>query len=219
MRNLLIACPGLALAMSCASTPDLPAPRFANAAPVTRVDDRRDVATKPAEREFIHDLYHYDGTIQRRFTRALELPRAHRALGVNALDEVPDSTWFTNRIGIRDLTFDELRTGPARIGSPELHKPWTVRSTKSGGTEPGLVITDARGAKFLIKFDTPEFPEQETATHVIAGKLLWACGVNVTDDYAAYLRPADLVLARDAVAKDMFGNKHPMKAAELDQML
>src|SRR5678815_5583480 len=117
MRNLLIACPGLALAMSCASTPDLPAPRFANAAPVTRVDDRRDVATKPAEREFIHDLYHYDGTIQRRFTRAL---------GVNALDEVPDSTWFTNRIGIRDLTLDELRTGPARNGSPELHKPWTV---------------------------------------------------------------------------------------------
>ena len=218
MKNLLTACAGLALAVGCAPRQDLPAPRFANAPAVTRVDDRRDVPAKPAEREFIHDLYHYDGTIQRRLTRALELPRAQRALGVNALDEVPDSTWFTNRIGIRDQTLDELRTGPARIGSPELHKPWTVRSNKSGGTEPGLVITDARGAKFLIKFDTPEFREQETATHVIAGKLLWACGFNVTDDYVVYFRPADLVLARDAVAKDVFGNKHPMGQSELDQM-
>ena len=32
-----------------------------------------------------------------------ELPRSRRALGVNALDEVPDSTWFTNRLGVRDL--------------------------------------------------------------------------------------------------------------------
>jgi hypothetical protein len=219
MNNLLIATPGLALAMACATSSELPAPRFANAPAVIRVDDRRDVPTKPAEREFIHDLYHYDGTIQRRLTRALELPRGQRALGVNALDEVPDSTWFTNRIGIRDLTLDELRTGPARIGSPELHKPWTVRSTKSGGTEPGLMITDARGARFLIKFDAPEFREQETATHVIVGKLLWACGFNVTDDYVVYFRPEDLVLARDAVAKDVFGKKHPMGQSELDQML
>src|SRR5215470_898986 len=219
MKNLLISCPGIALAMSCASSEALPAPRFANALAVARVDDRRDVPAKPAEREFIHDLYHYDGIIQRRLTRALELPRAQRAVGVNALDEVPDSTWFTNRIGIRDLTLDELRIGPARIGSPELHRPWTVRSNKSGGTEPGLMITDARGAKFLIKFDTPEFPEQETATHVIVGKLLWACGFNVTDDYVVYFRPEELVLPRDAVAKDVFGDKHPMSRSELDQML
>ena len=220
MKNLLIACPALALVMSCASSPDLPAPRFANAPVVTRVDDRRDVPAKPAEREFIHDLYHYDGIIQRRLTRALELPRVQRALGVNALDEVPDSTWFTNRIGIRDLTLDELRTGPARIGNPELHRPWTVRSNKSGGTEPGLIITDARGARFLIKFDTvPHCPEQETATHVIVGKLLWATGFNVTDDYVVYFRPDDLVLAPDATAKDVFGNKHPMSQSELHQML
>src|SRR5262245_49949930 len=203
MKNLLIASLGFALAMSCASSQPLPAPRFANAPAVTRVDDRRDVPARPAEREFIHDLYHYDGIIQRRLTRALELPRPRRAAGVNALDEVPDSTWFTNRIGTRDLTLDELRTGPARIGSPELHKPWTVRSTKSGGTEPGLMITDARGARFLVKFDMPQFREQETATHVIVGKLLWACGFNVTDDYVVYFRPEDLVLAPDTVAKDV----------------
>ena len=31
------------------------------------------------------------------------------------------------------------------------------------------MISDARGQKFLLKFDSPQFPEQETATHVIVG--------------------------------------------------
>ena len=186
---------------------------------VTRVDDRRDVPTRPSERQFLHDLYHFDGLVQRRLTRLLEVPPDRRALGVNALDEVPDSTWFTNRIGVRDLTIDEVRTGPARVGSPELHRPWTVHSNKSGGTEPGLMISDARGARFMIKFDVREQPELETAAHVIAGKLLWACGFHVTDDYVVYFRPEDLVLAPGATAKDIFGDKHPLDRAELDATL
>jgi hypothetical protein len=219
MMKHLMSLLGLALISGCASGPDLPAARFANAPAVARVDDRRDVSSKPSEREFVHALYHYDGIVQRRLSRALELPRAQRALGVNAIDEVPDSTWFTNRIGVRDLTLDEVRTGPAKVGSPEAHKPWTVHSTKTGGTEPGLMVSDARGVKFLLKFDQSGFPEQLTATHVIAGKLLWACGFNVTEDHVVYFRPDDLVVAPDAVVKDVFGNKHPMRRADLDRML
>jgi hypothetical protein len=156
---------------------------------------------------------------QRRLTRALELPRSERALGVNALDEVPDSTWFTNRIGIRDLTVDEVRTGPIKVGSPEPHKPWTVHSTKTGGSELGLMITDARGIEFMLKFDSPEYVEQETATHVIVGKLLWACGFNVTEDHVVLFRPEELVLAPDAKDRDVFGNKRPLGRGELDANL
>src|SRR5690348_11929008 len=119
---------------ACGVSSSLPAVRFANAPAVTAVDDRANVATAPEVRPFYDHLYHYDGSIQRRLTRALELHGDRRALGVNALDEVPDSTWFTNRIGVRDLSLDELRAGPARIDSPELHKPWTIKSTKIGGT-------------------------------------------------------------------------------------
>jgi hypothetical protein len=149
----------------------------------------------------------------------MELPRDERALGVNALDEVPDSTWFTNRIGVRDLTPGELRTGPNQVGSPELHRPWTVHVTKPGAAELGLRITDARGIEFLLKFDVPDFPEQETGAHVIVGKLLWACGFHVTDDYVVLFGPSDLVLASDAVGKDVFGNEHPLGRAELDGLL
>src|SRR5215207_7315639 len=31
-----------------------------------------------------------------------------RAVNVNTLDEVPDSSWFKNRIGVRDVPLDEI---------------------------------------------------------------------------------------------------------------
>ena len=41
------------------------------------------------------------------------------AANVNALDEVPNSSWFTNRIGLGPLSPAELAAGPAH-GRPEL---------------------------------------------------------------------------------------------------
>ena len=204
---------------ACASQPRIPAVRFANAPAVTIVNDRVDVPRQPEERDFLEMVYHYDGTVQRRLTRAMELPRPRRALGVNALDEVPDSTWFTNRIGVRDYTPDELRAGPAREESPEFHKPWTVKSSKIGGTELGFIIVDARGEKFLLKFDPPEFPEQETATHVIVGKILWACGYETTQDYIVEFHPDDLVLAPGAYVKENSGHTYRLDRAELQRRL
>ena len=37
-----------------------------------------------------------------------------RAMNVNSLDEVPDSTWFTNRIGRREMSIAEIVRGPDR---------------------------------------------------------------------------------------------------------
>ncbi|MGE5180751.1 MAG: hypothetical protein ACM31C_01750 [Acidobacteriota bacterium] len=209
--------PWLLALVACGASRPVPGVRYANAPAVTAVDDRRDVPNQPERRTFFQHLYHYDGTIQRRLVRAMELPPPQRAQGVNALDEVPDSTWFTNRIGQRDLSLDELRAGPARIDSPELHKPWTITSTKPGGTEIGFVFKDARGIKFLLKFDPAGFPEQETATHVIVGKLLWACGYNTTEDFVVKVRRDDLVLAPDARIKDDHGDDGKLDSHELDK--
>jgi len=207
------------LAAGCAGSPAVPPVRFANARPVLAIDDRLDVAAQPESREFYVNLYHWDAILQRRIERGLELPRPRRALGTNALDEVPDSTWFTNRIGVRDMTIDELTTGPVTLDSPELHKPWTIKSAKPGEGDVGFVVTDTRGVKFLVKFDAAEYPEQETATHVIVDKLLWACGYNTTEDFIVHLVPEDLVIDRDTKITDLFGDKHPLARAELDRRL
>jgi hypothetical protein len=209
----------LVAATACSAGP-LPPVRFANAPVALAVDDRRDVPSPPARREFLPVLYNYDGAIQRRFTRALELPRPQRALGVNALDEVPDSTWFTNRIGVRELSPDEVRAGPVTDDSPELHRPWIVRSTKVGGASVGFVVTDARGIKYLLKFDDADNPDIETGTDVVVNRLMWAAGYNVAEDQIVYFRDEDLVLARDSSVKDAQGNKvGPLDRAGLEQRL
>src|SRR5690606_22093178 len=133
----------------------------------TVVNDRRDVPAPPKEVAYRPYLCDYDGHFHNRTDRALSVPRPQRARGVNSMDEVPDSTWFTNRIGVRELTPAEIRTGPLTIASPEHHKPWRILSSKRGGDTIGFVIEDTRGERFLIKFDSPRFPEIETAAHVI----------------------------------------------------
>ena len=199
---------GFAVALAaCTTGTDLPPARFANAPIVTAVNDRLDVPVQPATREFMPSLYNVRGVLTRRIVRGLELHRPQRAFGVNALDEVPDSTWFTNRIGVRDLTPDEIRRGPLTDETPELHRPWTVRSTKGGGTAIGFVIVDGRGIKYVLKFDDPEAPEQQTAIDVIVNRLLWAVGYNVSEDEIVYFRDEDLVVAPDASIKDGEGNK------------
>jgi hypothetical protein len=208
-----------ALASACGSSSPVPPVRFANAPPVPAVNDRHHLARAPAERKVVLSLYHYDGTFHKRVTRALALPRQRRALGVNAIDEVPDSTWFTGRIGVRTLSADEVGRGPSTTGSPEPHRPWTILSTKVGGRDPGFLIRDARGEKYLLKFDKAGFPELETAADVVVSRILWAIGYHVPEDHIVYFRPADLVLDPDAVIKDVFDRKKPLDRGELERTL
>ena len=190
------------LIAACSTAPRVPPARFANAPAVAAVNDRRDVPHKPRERLFLDDLYHFDGVATHRWTRAMELHPPSRSLGVNALDEVPDSTWFTNRIGVHDMSVADVLAGPNHLDTPEHHKPWTVKSTKTGGAELGFVFEDARGEKFLLKFDSPGVPEQETGAHVIVQRILWAFGYNVPEDYLVHFRTDDLVLAPNAYVRD-----------------
>jgi hypothetical protein len=172
---------------------------FANSPPVPHVDDRRDVAKPPAERPFRRHLLNFD-SYYLRTVRALRLDRHRRAVGVNSLDEVPDSTWFTNRIGKRTVTPDEIRRGPG-LDSPDRYLPWTITSSKPGGTAPGFLVEDSRGVKFLLKFDRPQAPEMETAADVIVARLLWAAGYNVPSDHVVYFTRGDLRVAPDAYLK------------------
>ena len=41
-----------------------------------------------------------------------------RAINVNSMDEVPDSSWFTNRIGCQPLSIVEIARGPGHSPGP-----------------------------------------------------------------------------------------------------
>lgn len=207
------------LALCACARPPAGALRFHNRAPVWAVDDRQPFSGKPEEREYNRTLYHVDGNAVRRLTRAMDFPSRGRALEVNSLDEVPDSSWFTNRIGVRELSLEEVSRGANLDPSPVTNLPWTIVSAKVGGTALGFVFTDAKGDRYLLKFDLRDVPEMETGAHVLGHRILWAAGYNVPQDYLAYLRRQDLLVSPEATKKDVFGNKAPLTVEDVEGAL
>jgi hypothetical protein len=208
----------LAAVAGCATPGPVSEIRFANRDPVWRVNDRLDTA-RPAARGFPRLLYYFDQVAFRRLTRLMDVPEPRRAGNVNSLDEVPDSTWFTNRIGTGRLTAEDVRRGPNADGGPDTSAPWVVKGTKVGGLTVGFVIKDARGARYILKFDREGVPETETGANVVVQRLLWAAGFHVPEDTVVRVTRDMLVLADDAEVADTFGNQRPMTRADLDASL
>lgn len=214
MRATWISC---VVVLGCTSEPAFPIAHFASSPPVTIVNDRRDVPKPPKAREALQDPYAVKVLLTRPVERTLDVPRPQRAKGVNSIDEVPDSTWFTNRA---PLTADQVRTGPLTTDTPENHFPWTLTSTKFGGASSGFIVNDARGIKWLLKFDDKDFPEVETGADVLGDRLMWAAGFNVPEDEIVYFRLQDVVLAPDAHVKGRFGgNEGKLTAAKVREAL
>ena len=137
------------------------------------------------------------------------MQRHLRALGVNSIDEAPDSTWFTNR---RDLTPEQIARGALTVDSPELHTPWTVVRTKVGGASLGLIVVDARGIKYLMKLEEAAYPEAETGAEAVISRLLWASGRNVPEDQVVYFTSNQLALAPGGNVSATQVNKQLAKA-------
>jgi len=132
-------------------------------------NDRLDVPAEPAEIA-LSDLFDRFGHIM------TDLGDATRgeAQNVNTLDEVPDSSWFTNRHGVRRMSREELVRGPDTIAGPDMSAPWRVFRSKIGGLTPGFQILDGRGDRYVIKFDPVNIPELSSAAEVIATKLFYS---------------------------------------------
>lgn len=65
------------------------------------------------------------------------------ARDINTEGGVPDSNWFTDRIGSGPMTLDDIKRGP-NTGTPPTG-PWTVVAGKSDGVTPGLRLQDSLG--------------------------------------------------------------------------
>ena len=141
-----------------------------------------------------------------------------RASNVNTLDEVPDSSWFTNRLGTRVMTADEVETGPVAGTGPE-PGPWTIVEGKNEGITPGLTIADHRGDVYFVKFDPPSNPEMATGAEVISTQFFHALGYHVPENYIATLRSEDLRIGDAATIKGTDGRKRPFVRSDLDAVL
>src|SRR5262245_2069029 len=113
------------------------------------VDNDRQLDVGESRRRGLSDYYDF---FQHTFATPGELTRKP-ALNANTLGEVPDSSWFQNRHGMKRMTIDELVRGPNSVNGPSDDGLWTVTEGKTEGITPGFRIRDSRGDVYVIKFD------------------------------------------------------------------
>lgn len=132
------------------------------------------------------------------------------ALDVNAFGQVLDSTWFTNRLALDPrLSPARIARGPNRAAGPA-DGPLLVLGGKAEGATPGLLVQDTRGARYLVKFDPPAFPELASGAEIIATKVLWAAGYHVPENYVVRFELSRLALSPDATTSGRYGATIPL---------
>ena len=140
------------------------------------------------------------------------------ALNINTLDEVPDSSWFTNRIGRRKMTVAEVVRGPDTSAGPA-PGVWVLTGRPTAGITPKFTIRDSHGDTYLIKLDPPAFPELASSAEIISTKILHAIGYHVPENYVIDLDPARLQIAPDATFRTGGGDEHPIRRADVEHWL
>jgi hypothetical protein len=190
------------------------APRFYPDDPIAVDDDMSLDASKVAP---IEDSNGYDfvvNTFGKPGTR-----HDIRARNVNTIDEVPDSSWFTNRIGKGGLTTAEIVRGPDRAAGLSLDG-WKVSQGKSTGVQPGFRMTDRAGQLYQIEFDPISNPEMASGAEIIGTAFYSALGYHTVDVYIAELDPARLEIAPTARIQDpLLGERRRMTRRDVDAVL
>lgn len=145
--------------------------------------------------------------------------RARPAANINSLDEVVDSSWFTNRMGLYTLTDEELVTGPGLPAGPDRSAPWTIIGAKTSGVTPGFRIRDGRGDVWLLKFDAPYNPGLSIRSGVVSNLLFHAAGYNVPVDRVVRFDRKDLVVGENVRMKLQRAQSVVLTEANLDSLL
>jgi hypothetical protein len=141
-----------------------------------------------------------------------------RAVNVNTVDEVPDSTWFTNRIGRRPMPLDEIVRGPNELDITNIDG-WPIVQEKSSGLTTGYRVVDPTGHLYQVKLDPPAHPEMASSAEVIGAAIYHALGYNVVQGYIVDIDPAKIVLAPTATTVDMRGRRRSMTRGDVDRLL
>ena len=147
--------------------------------------------------------------------RLLSAEGARPAADVNAMDEVPCSTWFCARNHRRPLPVDEIARGPGR---PAV-LPLTVTKGKDEGAATGFVVVDAAKNKFMLKLDPPGHLGLVTAAETVGYRLFHAAGYNVPGAHLVDFRRDQLRVSPKATFELFKVQKRPLTEAQVTAKL
>jgi hypothetical protein len=185
-------------------------------------DDPHHVSCAPEE--YVSPLI-WDGAdnlLFRPFAEVWAVRASSEAANANSLDEVADSAWFTNRIGVRPLSVDELTRGacePSEILHPDdaADGSWLVDKGKTDGSSLGFRVK-IDGNKYLFKVDT-DAPERPSAASTIGAAAYQATGFNTSCEQVVFFRPSLLKLKPGLKYKGNFSGEMDFDRAALNHIL
>src|SRR5262245_27748819 len=178
-------------------------PKFYPDDPIAREPESRDASTaarydQSQRYELLNNLFVISGY----------KPSGLRAKNVNTIDEVPDSSWFTNRIGARPVTTEEITRGPI-VGAPPDPSQWVIIREKTSGVHPGFTARDAKGETWFLEFDPPYFKEGATGAVSVATKIFWALGYNQVESFISTFDPRKASIDPKASIRRPNGKRTP----------
>jgi hypothetical protein len=188
-------------------------PRFYDDDPIPREPESHDAAG--AAPLGIDLFYEYAYNL---FVTGRRKPSTTRALNVNTIDEVPDSSWFTNRIGRSPMSAEQIARGPNSDARPAPEQ-WVILREKTSGTTPGFTVKDGNGQTWFLQFDPPEYPGASTADVQIATKVFWALGYNQVETFITTFDPRRAVIDPTATKRRLSGERTPFTRDDLQVVL
>jgi hypothetical protein len=187
--------------------------RFYDDDPIARTPESRSAAgAKPLKIELFFE-YAYN-----LFVTAGRPPSNTRAGNLNTVDEVPDSSWFTNRVGSSPMTVVQIARG-VNSDTPPAAEKWTLLREKSAGTNPGFTARDANGQTWFLQFDSTAFPQGSSAAVEIATKLFWALGYNQVETFVTQFDPARVQIDEKATIQRPSGARTPFTRDDMNRIL
>jgi hypothetical protein len=158
-------------------------------------------------------------------SRTLSVDVSGEARNVNSLDEVPDSSWFTNR---PHVAFDtEVGATPGACTADDMlprqdhvrDGAWLIDHGKDNGSTPGFRIKVPEKGTYMLKADDEGKPERASAASVIGAAIYHALGFNTSCEQIVVLRKAQLKLKDGLKVVDNDGISHPFDDKALDKTL
>lgn len=193
--------------------------RFPNRAPLWEDPDRQSLAAPPEAYFSPFGWDAADHTLFRPVSRFFAVDPGGEAMNVNAFDEVPNSSWFQNRIGQAPMELLAVERGACDAPVLAAKGPWVVKGAKPNGANPGFQIKAADGRRYLLKFDGTLQGERATAADVLGSRLYHAAGYHAPCNSVVFFDPAILQIDPDATSEGDDGEEVPLTRADIEEVL
>jgi hypothetical protein len=183
--------------------------RFPLRAPMTVDPDTTPFLPPPKEYKAPEIWDTVDNTVFGPLVDVLAVHQNRRARNVNALDEVPSSSWFENRIDSIAGDLAAFLRGACDDTTPDPAGPWVVVSGKPDGANPGFQVKDPSGKRYFFKPDGGRSHERQSVADFIGARVHYAMGFNTACTRIIYIQPSAFSIKPGAKAENFVGDKVP----------